>query len=126
MNFAPKTKEEIETMNLNELNNYIKEQRLQGAENVEKLLVQKYQRFAYPFSTFILTLIGVSIASRKTKGGIGLHIGFGILLSFTYILFMQVSTNLAIGSNMNPLFAVWIPNIFYLIIGIFLYRTTPK
>ena len=92
---------------------------MQGAEDIEKLLVQKYQRFAYPFSTFILTLIGVSIASRKIKGGIGFHIGFGILLSFSYILFMQVSTNFAIGSSMNPLLAVWIPNILYLIIGVF-------
>lgn len=118
--------EEIETMTLPELNSYIAEQKLQGAENIEKLLIQKYQRFAFPFSTFILTLIGVSIASRKTKGGIGMHIGLGILLSFSYILFMQVSTNLAIGSGLNSMVAVWIPNIFYLLIGIFLYRAAPK
>jgi len=118
--------EEVETMNMNELNEYIEEQKLQGAENIVKLLVQKYQRISDPFSTFILTLIGVSLASRKIKGGIGFHIGAGILLSFSYILFMKVSTNFAIGSNVNPLLAVWIPNILYLIIGIVLYKTTPK
>jgi lipopolysaccharide export system permease protein len=114
-----------ETMNIHELNNYISEQRMQGAD-VISLLIDKYSRVAYPFSTFILTLIGVSLSSRKIRGGIGMHIGFGLLLSFSYILFMRFSTMFAVNGTMNPLFAVWLPNLIYAIISLFLYRLAPK
>jgi lipopolysaccharide export system permease protein len=116
----------VETMNLNELNEFIDKKTLQGASNVQSLLVAKYQRLASPFSAFILTLIGVSLSSRKVRGGIGINIGIGLLISASYILFMQISTNFAIGSSLNPILAVWIPNILYSIIGIYLYIRAPK
>lgn len=116
----------VETMDLNELNNFIEEQKLQGSENIETYLIEKYKRIANPFATFILTLIGATLAARKTKGGIGAHIGLGILIAFSYILFMQFSTTFAIEGNMNTLLAVWIPNILYSFIGIFLYKMSPK
>lgn len=75
---------------------------------------------------FILTFIGVSISSRKIRGGRGLHLGIGLLISFSYILFMQFSTVFATNGNMNPLLAVWLPNILFAIIGVFVYRTAPK
>jgi len=84
-------------MNYFELNKYIKSQKLQGADNMEEIYVEKYRRFADPFSTFILTLIGVSLSSRKVRGGIGLHIGVGLGISFSYILFMRFSMMFAIG-----------------------------
>ncbi len=115
-----------ETMNLHELNQYINQQYMKGADNVVESLIDKYQRFAYPFSTFILTLIGVSLSSRKVRGGIGMHIGFGLSLSFSYILFMQFTTMFAISGSLNALFAVWLPNIIYTIIAVFLYRLAPK
>ncbi|HAF29862.1 MAG TPA: hypothetical protein DCG75_12535 [Bacteroidales bacterium] len=115
-----------ETMNLNQLNQYIDDQRMQGADNVVELLIDKYSRFAYPFSTFILTLIGVALSSRKVRGGIGMHIGFGLLLSFSYILFMRFTVMFAISGSLNPLFAVWLPNMIYAVISVFLYRIAPK
>ncbi len=115
-----------ETMNLRELNKYIDQQYMQGADNVVELLIDKYSRFAYPFSTFILTLIGVALSSRKARGGIGMHIGFGLLLSFSFILFMRFTTMFAISGSLNALFAVWLPNIIYAIIAVFLYRLAPK
>ncbi|MCK5168618.1 MAG: LptF/LptG family permease [Bacteroidales bacterium] len=115
-----------ETMNLHELNEYIDQQYMQGADNVVELLIDKYSRFAYPFSTFILTLIGVALSSRKTRGGIGMHIGFGLLLSFSYLLFMRFTIMFAINGSLNALFAVWLPNIIYSIISVFLYRLAPK
>lgn len=115
-----------ETMTLPELNKFIKQQRMQGADNITTLLIDKYSRVAYPFSTFILTLIGVALSSRKIRGGIGMHIGFGLLLSFSYILFMRFSTMFAISGSMDPLFAVWLPNIAYAIVSAFLYRLAPK
>ena len=77
-------------------------------------------------SLLILTFIGVSISSRKIRGGMGLHLGIGLLISFSYILFMQFSTVFATNGNMNPLLAVWLPNILFAIIGVFVYRTAPK
>lgn len=116
----------VETMNMFELNDFIEEQQMTGAKNIESFLIEKYRRTASPFATFILTIIGASLASRKIKGGIGLHIGLGFLFSFSYILFMQVSTTFSIEGTMDPLLAVWIPNIVYAIIALILYRLAPK
>ncbi len=129
-NITPKDfKEErkyFEMMTNAELDVYINEQKARGVGNLEEFLIEKYKRVASPFSAFILTLIGVSLASRKVRGGMGLHIGVGIALSFSYILFMTVSTTFAVNGNMNPLLAVWIPNIVFSIIGIILYMRAPK
>ncbi len=116
----------VETMNMFELDDFIEEQRLQGADNVDFYLIEKYMRKAYPFSTFILTLIGVALSSRKVRGGIGLHIGLGLALSFSYILFMRFSTMFSVGGSIPPLVAVWIPNVLYAIIALVLYRLAPK
>lgn len=116
----------VETMNMFELNEFIEEQKLQGAGNIDFYLIEKYSRLAYAFSTFILTLIGVSLSSRKVRGGIGLHIGLGLALSFSYILFMRFSTMFSVGGSIPPAIAVWIPNLLYTIIGIILYRMAPK
>ncbi|QKG80731.1 LptF/LptG family permease [Tenuifilum thalassicum] len=116
----------VETMNLFELNDFIEEQKLQGADTIEYLIVEKYSRFAYPFSVFILTLIGVSLSSRKVRGGIGFHIGLGLALSFSYIVFMRFSTMFAVKGTLSPELSVWIPNIIYAIIAIGLYRMAPK
>jgi lipopolysaccharide export system permease protein len=116
----------VESMDLKELNAFIKEQKLQGAENIETYLIEKYKRIALPFSTFILTLIAVCISSRKVRGGTGLHVGIGLGFCFSYIVFMQFSSQFSISGNLNPLLAVWIPNIVYAIIGYYLYRLAPK
>ena len=113
----------VETMNLFELNKYIKEEEMKGSEQLVYHKIEKHKRIAFPFASIILTLIAVSIASRKTRGGIGIHLGIGILIAFTYILFMQVSTTFATNSNLSPALAVWIPNILYMILaGILLYK----
>lgn len=116
----------VETMNLTELNHFIDQQIERGVESVEYYLIEKHKRIAAPFSVFILTLIGVSLSVRKTRGGIGAHIGIGILLSFSHILFMQVSHQFAISGSLTPMLAVWVPNILFLFIGIVLYLNAPK
>ena len=116
----------VETMNLFQLNDFIAQQRLQGADTVDVYLIEKYSRWAFPFSTFILTLIGVSLSSRKVRGGIGLHIGIGLAISFTYILFMRFTTMFAVGGLLTPFVAVWLPNVIYAFIAIGLYRMAPK
>lgn len=116
----------VEVMNLSELNDYIRDEKLKGASNIETYEIEKQKRIAFPFATFILTLIGVSIASRKVRGGIGLHIGIGLLISFAFILFMQVSTTFAMRGIVAPVVAVWIPNILFGILGALLLKYAPK
>jgi len=116
----------FETMSLKKLNRYIDQLQLQGADNINVFLVERGRRMAFPFSTFILTFIAVTLSSRKVKGGIGMHIGVGLALSFSYIFFMQFSSQFAISGAISPTFAAWIPNIIYAIICIFLYRLAPK
>ena len=116
----------IEAMNYGELNSFIEEEKMRGAGNIELYEIEKYRRIAFPFSTFILTLIGVSLASRKVRGGIGLHIGLGLLISFSYILFMQISTTFAAGGIIAPYIAVWIPNILYSFLAGYLFMKAPK
>ncbi|TLX75323.1 YjgP/YjgQ family permease [Labilibacter sediminis] len=116
----------FETMDNTELSDYIETQTKKGVGSIKPFVIEYYKRWANPFSAFILTLIGVSLASRKVRGGIGLHIGIGLGLSFGYILFMTISTTFAINGNMNPLLAVWLPNIVFALIGIYLYNKAPK
>jgi lipopolysaccharide export system permease protein len=116
----------IDAMDNKALSDYIEELKLQGSSNYMVYQVERYRRFAFPFATFILTLIGVSLASRKVRGGIGLHLGAGISLSFTYILFIQVSTTFAINGDLPPLLAVWIPNIIFSGVAAALLRYAPK
>lgn len=116
----------VATMDYNELDAFIQSERLKGADNIEFYELEKYRRIAFPFATFILTLIGVSIASRKVRGGIGLHIGLGIFISFSFIMFMQVSNTFAAGGLVSPALAVWIPNIIFSIVAYVLLRTAQK
>jgi lipopolysaccharide export system permease protein len=116
----------IDAMDTPSLSRFISEEQLQGSSNVTTFLVEKYRRMAVPFSTFILMVIGVSLSSKKIRGGIGAQLGLGITLSFTYILFMQVSNTFAISGSIPPLIAVWIPNTFFALIAIFLLRVAPK
>lgn len=116
----------VEDMNIKELKEFISQQELHGSENITPFLIERYRRLAFPFSTFILTLIGMALSSRKIRGGIGGHIGAGIGLSFAYILFMQFSSQFAIGGAIDPLLAVWMPNMFFAAIAGLLYYFAPK
>jgi lipopolysaccharide export system permease protein len=114
-------KNEMETYTTPDLIEKIRLMKMRGT-NFTEWEIEKHKRLANPFSAFILTLIGVGLASRKIKGGLGLHLGLGLLLSFSYILFMQVSTVFAINGNTPPMVAVWIPNLFYSLIAAVVYK----
>jgi lipopolysaccharide export system permease protein len=116
----------VETMSLKELDEFITKQRMQGETNVTAYLIERHNRIAFPFSTFILTLIGVAVSSRKLRGGIGLQIALGVVISFVYILFQQFSKQFAIGGLLPVMLAVWLPNIFFLIVALFLMRLAPR
>ena len=116
----------ITTMNISELNDFTNQQRAKGSDSIRQLEVERHIRFAYPLGTFILTLIGVSLSSRKVRGGTGLHIGIGIALCFSYIMLNRIFEEFAKGGTLPPMLAVWLPNIIYTFIGIYLYRKAPK
>jgi len=116
----------IKTMNIVELREFMEQQREKGSDSLRQIEVEHHTRFANPIGTFILTLIGVSLSSRKVRGGTGLHIGIGIGLCFSYIMLNRVFGEFAKGGSMPALLAVWIPNIVFLIIGIYLYKKAPK
>jgi lipopolysaccharide export system permease protein len=117
---------DVEAMDYKELKSYIAQQRLEGSNNVRFEEVEMYKRTAFPFATFILTLIAVALSSRKVRGGTGLHLGIGLLIAFSFILFMQISTTFAEGGLIPPLLSVWVPNILYGVLAVFMIRATPK
>ncbi|NPD46689.1 MULTISPECIES: LptF/LptG family permease [unclassified Lentimicrobium] len=119
-------KEDYEVMDFFEINKFIKDQKMKGAGNVIQYEVEQQKRTAYPFAALILTLIGVSLSSRKVRGGMGMHLGLGIALTFIYILFMQFATVFAVYGGLSPILAAWIPNIVFSFIAFYLVRNAPK
>ena len=115
-----------ETMTSSELSAYIERQRRRGFANIKEFEIEYHKRIAMSFASFILTIIGVSLSSRKVKGGMGMYLGAGLALSFSYILFQTVSATFAVNGNASPFLAVWVPNIVYTFIAIYLYRKAPR
>jgi lipopolysaccharide export system permease protein len=118
--------EEVKIMDYFTLRQQIKKKELRGDPDVVKYQVKKYERIASPFATLILTLIGVAVSSRRVRGGIGFHLGFGLALTFVYILFMQIFTVFATFGELPPIIAVWIPNIIFGIIAFVMIWKAPK
>lgn len=114
-------KNEMEAYTTPDLLKEIDMMKMRGVNTIE-WEIEKHKRMANPFSAFILTIIGVGLASRKIKGGLGLHLGLGLALAFSYIMFMQISTVFAISGSTPPFVAVWIPNLVYSFIALFVYR----
>jgi len=130
IDFTPKDmwrfESKIEVMPYFELKEYIAKERMKGSSRIEFFEVEMYKRTSFPFATFILTIIGVSIASRKIRGGVGLHIAAGLVLSCMYILFMHISTTFATSGMASPMIAVWVPNVIFAIVAFFLYRNAQQ
>jgi len=109
-----------------ELNQLIETQKMRGDSNIIYAQIEKHTRWSMPFSAFILTIIGVSLSSKKKRGGIGWNLAIGIALSFSYILFQRFSQMFVITGTMPPGLAIWTPNMLYAVIAAVLYRLAPK
>ena len=129
-NFLPKDLTPVdyaaETMPYFELNDFIEEQEFRGSENLSTYLVEKYRRTSMPASTYILTLIAVSLSFRKKRGGMGMNLAIGLGLMVLYIFFMRIADTFAIKDDFPPLIAVWIPNITFGLLSLFLYNKARK
>jgi len=121
-----KIKQRYEEMNYFQLNDYIRKEKSRGSLSYKHYEVEKYKRFASPVAILILTLLGVALTSRKVRGGMGMHLGLGLMLAFSYILLMQISVVFSTQGNLPPSIGVWIPNFAYLIITLFLLKKAPK
>ena len=119
-------KNQQETFTSPQLRRFINSQRERGFANLQEFEIEYHKRIAMSFASFILTLIGVSLAAKKTKNGMGLNLGIGLGLSFSYILFQTISSTFAVNANVPPMLAVWIPNILYAFIALYLYKRAPK
>ena len=113
-------------MSWGQLNDYIDMKSAQGDANIMPYRIEKHQRTSYPIATYVFTLIGVSVAARKTRGGTGAHIAFGVLLALLYIFAMKMTTVASTNAGLDPFIAVWLPNILFAVIGIIIYRKAPK
>lgn len=119
-------KEEFEEMNLFEIRDHIKDLELKGADNTLMYRIEMHKRIASPVAIIILTVIGAALSSRKVRGGMGLHLGIGIVITFSYILFMEFSRVFALSGIFPPFVAAWLPNIIFSLIGIYFVVKAPK
>ena len=120
------SKGQQETFTSPELLDYISKQTSRGSGNVVQYEVEFHKRIAMSFSSFILTIIGLSLSARKRKGGMGLYLGIGLGLSFGYIMLQTVSSTFAINAGTPPMLAAWIPNLIFACIAYFCYRHAPR
>jgi lipopolysaccharide export system permease protein len=116
----------IETKTYFELQDYIYRERQKGSSRIELYEVENYKRSSFPFATFVLTVIGVCVSSRKVRGGVGLQIALGLFLSCIYIMLMYIFTTIATTGNASPLLAVWTPNIIFTFVALYFYSRAQK
>ena len=115
-------KNDFEKMTTPQLGAYIDKQRQRGTGNIQEFEIEYHKRFAAIATSFILTLMAVCLSSKKVRGGMGINLGIGLVLAFLYILFQTVSSSFAVSGDMSVLTAVWLPNLIFLLITIYLYK----
>ena len=115
-----------ETMTLGELNTFINKEREKGNANINTYLVVFYKKFSLPVAAFILTIIAVAVSSMKRRGGMGVNLAIGIVIAFSYIFFDKIFGTLAEKSSISPLIAVWLPNIVFGILAVYLLRNAKR
>jgi len=113
-------------MSMKELNANIAKETLRGTGALYAMQLEKYKRFVHPLASFVLTLIGVSLSSRKVRGGVGLPLGIGFFLCFAYIVVDQFAMVFSLKGGLPPIIAVFIPNTIFGALGYYLLRKAPK
>jgi lipopolysaccharide export system permease protein len=115
-----------EMMTTPELLTFIEGERLRGSENMNFYLLEKHKRSTWPIANFILVMIGATLSSRKKRGGLGINLALGLVICVVYIFFMQVTVTFATVGDIPPALAMWLPNIIFTGLAIYLYRIAPK
>jgi len=115
-----------ETLSIGELNKFIEREKQRGSDKINTYIVVKQKRFSVPVSAFILTIIAVSVSAMKRRGGMGINLAIGIFIAFSYVFFDKMFGTLAEKSSMSPILAVWLPNVFFGILAIYLLRNAKR
>ena len=115
-----------ETMSITEINDFIDKERDRGNSNINTYLVVLYKKYSLPISAFILTIIAVAVSAMKRRGGMGVNLAIGIIIAFTFIFFDKVFGTIAEKSSFSPFLAVWIPNIVFGLLAIYLLRNAKR
>jgi len=115
-----------ETMTSPQLRSFLAQERLSGSEAVVWHEAEWYRRTAYPFSMFILVIMGFSLSSAKRRGGLGAPIALGLLFVVVYIFFMQLGSISMMALNVPPFLAIWLPNLIFGGLTAYLYARAPK
>ena len=126
MAWTPNQDRSYDGMTIPELNEQIAKLKFRGATGSQVYEAEKHTRFASPFTTFVLVFMGVTVSSRKTRGGTGLQIALGFVLAFIFILFFMLSRTFAEAGELHPVVAAWIPNVAFSVISGVMYYFTPR
>lgn len=114
-----------ESMILPDLIRYIEMEEMRGSDILTELYIERHRRYADPVAIIILTLIGFAMASRKSRGGIALQIGLGLLICFLYVALLFAGQAI-IGDDFPASIAVWMPNMIFFPVSLFLLWVVPK
>jgi lipopolysaccharide export system permease protein len=115
-----------QALTFSELKAAIEREKIKGSKLVPEFEIELYTRTAFPFATYILTIIGVSVASQKKRGGIGINIAIGLAFVFVYIFAMKMLTVAAIKVGLSTFLAVWMPNLIFAVIAVIFYKRAQK
>jgi lipopolysaccharide export system permease protein len=116
-------KDKVQTPALNRL---IRQESLRGSESVNDLKFERYRRDAYSISVIVMTLIAAILASRKVRGGSGLHLAMAFIIGVTFIVFDKFSMVFSTKGNFPPVIAAWLPCVLFAGLAYWLYRRSPK
>jgi len=117
LNFTPldlsEKQQKPENMNLSQLKKLIKSQERAGNDPTSSL-IEYYSRFSFPLSSLIVVFFGLPISANRRRGGLAVQVGINILVTFIYLVFMQIS--LAFGKNgaLSPLLTAWSANLIFI------------
>jgi lipopolysaccharide export system permease protein len=115
-----------ETLSILELNHFIDKEIKKGNANISVYLVVLYKKYSLPVSAFILTIIALAVSSMKRRGGMGINLAIGIAIAFAFVFFDKIFGALAEKSTINPFIAVWLPNVLFGILAIYLLKNAKR
>jgi len=130
LNFTPEEfirfANQMEMMTSPQIMRYVEDQTSKGLQNPKKFMVEYHRRNADPFTIIILTIIGVSLASRKVRGGLGLNLALGLLIGSLFVLISKFSTSFAFSQTLTPMLGIWIPNMIFSVVAVVLLMRAQK
>lgn len=130
LNLTPKdfiiNDKDMLAMTTPELKEAVNRRKERGLGNIAKYLLEIHKRTADPVAVLILTLIGASVASRKSRGGVGMNLAIGVVLGSIFVVMSKFSETFSYNLNLPPAIAMWIPNVVFAFVTIYLLSKAQK